>query len=222
MSATSIGPGNGNVYRLGGGLNTPVLNVTAHNALVGENDLVVGMPIGRLGAVLTNGSGTVVLKNSNSFSGRTTVNMKSVLAIEGAQGIGGGSTPAGPINVDGTMIIRSAGTLGQSGPITINYGGLLQIDDTATNNPDRIPDGTPIRLRGGTLSYFNTNSASPPSSETIGQAGSGVTLLEGDSTIDLTPKSATATSALTIGEIHRQLGSTLELVALQWPARKDW
>ncbi len=212
LTTSTLAPGQGGVYRLGGGVNTPVLNLTAANVLSGSSDVVIGMPPALFGSLLKNGNGTVVLQNSNSYSGITAINSQSTLAIEAVHGIGAGVAPAGPINIDGTMVLRAAGSLGQSGAITINYGGELQIDESVTNVPDRIPDATPIRLRGGTLSYFNTNSSSPPSTETIGQTGNGVLLIEGDSIIDLTPKSAVSTTKLSIGEIHRGLGTTLELV----------
>jgi len=210
LTTNTLAAGAGEAYRLGGGINSPVLNIAGTNVLTGNNDLIVGMPGALYGTPMTNGTGTVVLQSTNSYIGSTTVNMQSTLAVEAVAGIGGGSVSAGPVNIDGTLIVSAGGSLGTTGTITVNYGGQFEIDDSTVRNANRVPDATSIQLRGGLLSYSASTQQNSSSTETIGQSPSGVTLLEGASTIQ--DNQSSVASTLSIGQLYRQLGSTLHLL----------
>lgn len=196
LSSTSLAPGSGGVYRFGGGLNTPVLNINGANVLTGPNDLQVGIPISSRGTTIGAAS-TIVLQNSNSYTGKTVISPQNTLVIQAANGIGN-ATASGPIVIDGTLRIESVGSIGATGPITINYNGTLAIDDISVPIADRIPDSTPIQLKGGLLSYATGNQTSSPIHETIGN----VSIIEGAVRIN-------GGSTFKIGNLDRQLGTTL-------------
>jgi fibronectin-binding autotransporter adhesin len=88
------------------------------------------------------GTGTLALTGANSYSGSTTINPGATLTL------GGG------------------GTLLYSPTITVNALGTLQLDNSSTNNTNRIADLTAITLSGGTLDFVGASGAA--STETLG------------------------------------------------------
>jgi autotransporter-associated beta strand protein len=88
----------------------------------------------------------------------------------------------------GTLSLSSNGSLPQLATISgVSAGAVLQIDNSAINNNDRLPDQAKITLGGGTFNY--SGNASVASSETFGSLA-----LNSTSTVNVTPASAMLTS----------------------------
>ena len=64
----------------------------------------------------------------------------------------------------GTFVLGGAGTLGSIASITVNTTGAFAIDNSSTNNPNRVNDSANVTLNGGTFNFVG-NVAS--SSETL-------------------------------------------------------
>ncbi len=93
-------------------------------------------------------------------------------------------------------------TPGASGlpAVAVNQGGTLTLDNTGTNNTDRIANSAPITLSGGTLNFLGNATAA--STETVGA----LTLGAGTSTVNTTPGTG-QTAALTFASLTRAVGS---------------
>jgi autotransporter-associated beta strand protein len=111
-------------------------------------------------------------------------------------GLGTLSLTAASPNYDQALTV-SAGTFSLSGNGTLpelSYvnnvaaSAVFQIDNTTTNNSDRIPDQARITLGGGTFNY--SGNATVPSSETFGSLA-----INSTSYVNVTPASATLTSS---------------------------
>jgi fibronectin-binding autotransporter adhesin len=218
LSTSTLAAGAGSTYRLGGLGQT--LSVT-NGVLVGANNLVVGGYRNDLdgGAMWASGTGNVALTGSNSYTGTTRVNAGSVLILNGNNAIGGNATDsAGAINVFGTLSIGNntaggAGTIKSifSGPINVNRGGLLLVDNRAANL-DRIPDAVDVNLTGGSLTYQGGNFVG--GQETIGDLtfanGSIVTVTRNTSgnftTLNATSLVRSGQGTLTVNSTNNVLG----------------
>ena len=103
-TASSLGHGSGNLYRLGGGGAT--LTLSQANVLTGTSGVLVG-------SVAQAGSGTVVFSSSQNYSGTTTVN-RGTLEVDGA--------------LASLVTVNSGGNLAGTGSLTIvtvNAGGQI-------------------------------------------------------------------------------------------------
>jgi autotransporter-associated beta strand protein len=103
--------------------------ITVNNATFdvadGETTTISGV-VGGAGGVTKDGAGTLILSNSNTYSGNTTVNA-------------------------GTLEAAAASALGTSASITVNNGGSLLV--TASN---AVADSATVTLAGGTLAITGT------------------------------------------------------------------
>ena len=129
--------------------------------------------------LLTAGLGRVMFTGNNTYAGTTTVSA-------------------------GELLLGQTGTLATSG-ITLSTGGTLTLDNTVTNNNNRLPDVAPITLAGGTLNYL-ANSAG--STEAIGV----VTVASGSSIIQST--TAGGTALLTSADLVRNPNATVSFVGI--------
>lgn len=104
-TATTLGAGAGNAYRLGGAGGTLTLTGT-NNVLTGGNSLIVG-------STGPNGAGTVVLTNANNFTGGTTL-VAGTLEIGNAGALG-----------TGTLTLQGGALAARGGPVTLTNPVVL-------------------------------------------------------------------------------------------------
>jgi hypothetical protein len=89
---------------------------------------------------------------------------------------------------------------------TVVAGGTLTLDNTGTNNPNRINDTAAIALAGGTLNFLGANNLA--STETLGN----LTIYAGQATINPIATGSGSTT-LTFGTYTRNIGGTVNFVA---------
>src|SRR5262249_22704914 len=138
---------------------------------------------------VVSGSGNVVVRGNpvsftaaNTYTGSTTVE-------------GGGA-----------LVLSGSGTLASTSYF-INAGGTLKLDNSTTNNTNRLPDTATLTLNGGTFNVAGNNAASAASAETVGS----VVVARGHSTFNSTKGTGTgATSTFTAGSLERDPGATVE------------
>ena len=105
----------------------------------------------------------------------------------------------------GTITSLATSTTGVTAQ-TVTAGGTLTVDNTGTNNPNRINDAAALALAGGTFNYLGTNNLA--STETLGN----LTINAGNGTIN--PMAAgSGTTALTFGTYTRNIGGMVNFVA---------
>ncbi len=81
--APTLGVGADDTYRLGGNTGGSLSFVGVNNVLTGSARVIIGSQLGNLqGSAITNGGGTVIIRNSNDFSGGTTISKGSILSID--------------------------------------------------------------------------------------------------------------------------------------------
>ncbi len=123
------------------------------------------------------GRGTMVLTAANTYSGTTTINQDG-----------------------GTLILRGGGSILNSPSVTVNIGGVFQIDNNSGGNlTDRVNDAATISLSGRLVF---TSSSTADSSEYVGPLtpnGSVATTIELQKTSPAAFTSAFTTNALTVG-----------------------
>ena len=88
----------------------------------------------------------------------------------------------------------------------VNTGATLTLDNTGTNNANRIAPGIAITLYGGTINFLGN--ASLPSTQTFGA----ITLNAGNDTITNT-NAAGSSSVLTIAALTRAAGAQVNFIA---------
>ena len=120
-------------------------------------------------------SGSLTLTASNTYTGTTTVS-GGILTLSGVQ------------------------RLASTSAITLNRGGTLLLDNSGSNNTNRVNDSAGLTLNGGTLNYLGSSNTS--STETFGA----VTLGAGALTIAAANGSG-QTAALTFTSLTRANGS---------------
>jgi fibronectin-binding autotransporter adhesin len=154
-------------------------NVADSVTLDPAEDLVVSAVIsgGTGGALQKDGHGTMVITAANTYSGTTTVSA--------------GNQLDGLIaSVGGTLIARDGGVLG-TGPLTVNEGATLTLDNRATN-VDRVADTAAVIMNGrlnlighasgttevvGAMTINAANNGGPNTKITIDSSAGGVTEL---------------------------------------------
>ena len=140
FSGTTLNPGAGNTYNLGGGLSTPKLTISTANALTGASNSVV------VGSSQTNGSGTVIFTAAENYGGGTSVNAGELQLTTGSISSGSTSTSNININSGGTLGINAAGNItGTAGTAIINSGGMLQIE-TDYGNANSVIDPSSVGI----------------------------------------------------------------------------
>lgn len=166
-NAATLGVGRGNIYRLGGGINSlgPVLyfgtNGTS-NALTGTASVMVGAPLtnGSIGTP-TNGIGTVVLTTAQNYTGSTTVNRGSHLEFRGSLATSGFDV-FGTLTAGGRDGYFNPSIVNQ--PVNLRVGSTLSLDNSfdltaVSNSHGRWGDVTELTLNGATLRAIGSAAA---------------------------------------------------------------
>mgnify|MGYP000999978382 CR=1 FL=1 len=132
--------------------------------------------------VTKDGSGTWTLSAANTYNGNTAVS-------------------AGTLRLAGPK-----GAIGSSTNITVSANATLLLENTAsTSNTNRLRDGTPITLNGGTLSFSN-DGGDADYSETAGALFVG----SGASSVSASLAGVGRTSALTFSSLTRAGSGTVD------------
>jgi autotransporter-associated beta strand protein len=202
FTGTSLAPGNGNVYRLGGGAGGVGGGGTGSGAGGGGATLtfptanvLTGTATVEIGSTLLNGGGAVTLTAVQDYTGGTTIQGPVVP-------VGGTSTTN-----QGVLGINVAGAIAAS-QITINSGGVLalRVDDalTAANALDINPGGRLLvsSALGQAPNAINQNvtikgGASLEVTPTNGLTGTGTITLDPGAIVRITQPNALAGSQLT-------------------------
>ncbi|MBL9080920.1 MAG: autotransporter-associated beta strand repeat-containing protein [Planctomycetales bacterium] len=212
-TAATLGVGLGNTYRLGGGaayvgspVATAALHLTATNVLTGTAALQVGAPYL---FNIQNAQGNIVLRESQNYTGATTIHRNSSLELRGTAGATSGYDVFGSLALGG-----AGGTVnGFAGAINLYPGSTLRFDNTVATSSSRwmlSNDVTPvplgITLNSATLSLVGN--AAGASSQDVGLVtlggGAGITLLRGAANVNTT---------LNLAGIARSLGQTLAVTS---------
>lgn len=143
-----------------------------------------------------NGSAAIDARMDRVLSnGSLTVTGTGNLALRAA------NTLAGTLTVkSATTTLDSTGTLAAISGATVRDGGTLTLDNSVTNNTNRINNSATVSLNGGTLNFLG---AAATSSETVGA----LTLAGGASTINVQINGANS-SQLTFASLARNTGAT--------------
>lgn len=187
-------PGPDNEYRLGANASSGItLTLSIPNIMDGGDNasLVIGTPIQNIVSI-TNGTGTVIIADSQNYGGLTTVNSGSTLtasvaASPDALPLGTGATKP-VIDVYGTLNL-TGGDFAQLAQTTLNVSqarganGVLNLNVTSnefagvgTTN-ERLKDTVVLNFNGGTLTFAgyssgNVTGAPLISSQAIGEFNS--------------------------------------------------
>jgi autotransporter-associated beta strand protein len=198
----------GNIYKIGGGGGTLVLN--GANQLSGSAALSV-FPNPYVNAIATAPAGGVTLAGSNSFSGGTIVNPGGTLTLNTSNALG-----TGRIDVYGTLQLGGGagsllknGTAGQANAneLVLHPGGTLLLNyNNATLNFNRFGNTNSLTLNGATLRLDGRQAAGVATTETMGELS-----YDGGSAVNLQGFS-TASLALTASGLTRQGSGTLQLL----------
>jgi len=212
----ALNPGAGSRYRVGANSAAATLLTFAgaDNVFSGTNSLEVGAPLVTFSFAVanpTNATGTVVVQNSNNFSGGSIVNRGSSLFVE-AGGAEAGSTPlgSGAVEVRNGAVLQYRGPMGSAfnaqssanaNDIRLRLNGTVRLDDTqglfaGAGAQGRWADGTGITLDGGTFGYSGL--AAFNSYEKVGA----ITLGLGAGTINIS-RGAAGSAVLEVDSITR-------------------
>ena len=114
----------------------------------------------------------------------------------------------------GTLDLSGNGSEVASSGITVNPGATLTLDNTITNNANRIGGAVPITLAGGTFNFLGNNAANTATTQTL----AAVTINAGDSAINSQIGTATGdTSSLNIASVTRTAGGLLAFTGVGAP-----
>jgi autotransporter-associated beta strand protein len=207
-----------NRYRLGGG-NT-LWFAGADNVFTGASRTVeVGAPVSLFTGAQTvpgNSVGTVVVQNSNDYTGGTIINRSATLVVE-TGGAAAGSTPLGSgvveVRQGSALVFRgfqgsafNAGTSDAANVIRLRQSGLIQLDDnnagatsglfTGAGNQGRWGDSVGLTLDGGTFRLSGANNLD--SFEKIGA----ITVGLGNGALDVN-RNNSGTAVLEVASIAR-------------------
>ncbi len=167
-----VGSGTGNITIFGGTLQTSAtftLNSNRGILLKGTGNISVDPAtvltyngiISGPRSLVKDGTGTLLLGGTNTYSGDTSVN-SGILTFSGANSYSGSTIING-----GELIFSGAnGSAGSTASVTINAGGTLTLDNSAANNANRIADGAEIDMNGGNFNFIGSSSV--VASETVG------------------------------------------------------
>lgn len=116
------------------------------------------------------------------------------------------NTLAGTLTVSGAELrARDTGTLANITAIAVNQGGTFAIDNTATNNANRINNAATVNLDGGTIA-LRGRSGNNNTSETVGA----LTLVGGANTVDVFRTNNNGSAQLTFASLTRNAGATVD------------
>ncbi|HEY5313611.1 MAG TPA: autotransporter-associated beta strand repeat-containing protein, partial [Pirellulales bacterium] len=208
-TASTLGVGAGNVFRLGGeaGLLDLGLSATAvpGGLLTGNASVIIG-------SLATNGTGSVEPQSVSSFTGSLVISRGSTYVPIVAPTATGTSIGGSQVDVFGTLELADAATTqnfantANAQTIVMHPGSILEFTSRTVVNSDVWNDNTPLALNGGTFIYNADNSA-VAQSETMGELSFayGSTIQ-----IERTNAGATATIISSFGDNPRPAGATLE------------
>lgn len=180
-----------------------VVNGTYSNVAVETIGSLAGPGTVYAGASLTVGRNN----NSKEFSGKLFGASGLTKTGSGRQDLTGDNTKlihTGAITVnEGTLALSGAGRFSNnSGPVTLNAGGMLELDNVGTLTTNRLST-KPIALSGGTLSLVGNGAAA--TTETVGQ----VTPTFGDSVVRVSGGTAAYPATLVLGAGNRSANATI-------------
>lgn len=161
---------------------TNAINLGGANRTVRMQDGAAAID-GLLSGVLSNGSLTVVGQGTLASTAANTLG--GTLTVSGAQ-----------------LRLQGGGTATSVTGIAVNQGGAFTLDNSGTNNLNRIGNSTDVSLQGGT---FNFLGAAATSSETIGALNLG----GGANTVTV-QRSGSNSSVLTASSLARNAGATVD------------
>ncbi len=142
-----------------------------------------GIANGILAGVVSNGSLTVI---GNGRLDSTALN-----------------TLAGTVTVNGAELrLQGNGTMASITGLTVGEGGALTMDNSGTNNTNRLNNSAGVTLSGGTLSFLGQAGTSI---ETVGA----LTLSAGTGNTVTTQRNGSNSSVLTLSSLTRNAGSTI-------------
>ncbi len=182
-TATALGAGAGNVYRLGGGGASFVINQNASgaalsNVLTGNNSVRLGFDSGNVLAGaggLSFGNFQFVIRGNNNYTGGTVIHRGQNARIETAPT--GGFTGLSNTAVDlyGVLQVGNPATLVNAGntatnAITFHPGSAIILDRSGTNGAtvNQWNDTTNINLDGAIFDLLTPNTAATTFAETVG------------------------------------------------------
>jgi fibronectin-binding autotransporter adhesin len=210
-NATALGTGtftiaNGTINASGGAITNTNNNAQAWNGdftFTGSNTLNLGT-----GAVTLGGNRNVNVAASTLTvggvidDGASTYNLTKTgaggLTLTGASTYGGTTTAN-----KGTLTLSGGGTLLNSSSYVLDRGGTLTLDNSATNNTNRL-GSVGLTANGGALNFTHGGSAGTNYSETIGA----LTLNSGGIDIATSRAAAGQTSAFTVASITANASAT--------------
>jgi autotransporter-associated beta strand protein len=216
-TATPLGtPGNRTTVNSGGALDLNGVTLAASEplfltgagvnstgALVNSNTSSTSTYTGGVtlsGASTLGGAGNIVLSGVVSGANALTKTGAGTLTLTGANTNSSSVTVSG-----GNLTLSGSGTMTSATGFTLANGGSLVLNNSGTNNTNRIGDTATVTGNGGTLNFLHSGTASTDYAETIGN----VTFGSGHLNI-LTSQAATGeTSRLTLGNLTRAAGGTL-------------
>jgi autotransporter-associated beta strand protein len=162
------------------------LNVMGGVNMVGNNTLYLG----GAGNVNVSNSGLSLSANSLSKFGTGTATLSA-----------GSSGTTVALNIQGgTFVISGDGQLGGNGTVTVNSGSTLRIDNSGTNNSNRLLT-RPISLNVGTFSYIGNAAGS---TDTFGT----LTLPTGGGNTIISNQTGTGSVALTFASFTQNADSS--------------
>ena len=172
---------NGNISAAAAGTSS----LTLQGSNTGTNTVsgIIGNGSATTFNVSKSGAGQWVLSGSNSYTGSTSVT-GGTLTLGGANG----------------SILSTSG-------ITVSQGATFRLDNTASNNSDRVGDSIAITLNGGGLT-FATNTTAGSFSEALGALNLNTLV----STLTTNQAASGQTSALTFASLNRSAGAGLNFI----------
>jgi hypothetical protein len=207
LNPASLAPGADNTYRLGGRhlVITPpsILEVGRTdnpNLLTGPNHVQIGSQYF--------GYSQVHFLSANNYTGPTTIESGNLI-LRAEKAIGNGVV-AGPVTINGSLTFRDQGTIGETGPIHLTENARLEFDLPGDSMLDRIPDETPIEMRGSNLSFISRGTTGK-ASETIAKNG---LILDGGINL-ITVGSDSLGARLNIGGFDRRNGAFLQIAGIE-------
>ncbi|MBL9132535.1 MAG: hypothetical protein JNG86_15125, partial [Verrucomicrobiaceae bacterium] len=217
-NAATLAPGLSDTYRLGAGGNTLFIGTNGNANVLTDIDagktssLVVGSPVTvQSMGVGSWGNGTVVLMNSQNYTGSTLVNTTSTLDFRGTLTTSG-ITSYGTVNVAGEVGTFINPVTSSNIPVTLRPGATLRFDNTsagvlpATATQGRWEDGTAISLTDNVLRL--QGNAAVEVNETVGA----ITANGGGNRIEIVRGVAGRTTSLTTPSITRSNFGTVQLI----------
>ncbi len=210
-SGYSIG---GNPLKLSGGINNNTTGSATGTNTISNNVTFIAA------ATVASGFGSTLFLSGAVSSAGYTLSIAG-LAPPSSGGTGGGSgSTSGIVDLTGTIVTANSivlnsgvtlsltgplGSLGSTTSIVINQGGTLVLDNTGTNNPNRVADNATIEFDGGAFEFLGNSSAA--SVEKIGT----IQLASGHSTIFSGGPSSAGTT-LVADNLIRNLTATVDFL----------